>query len=248
MLGGWFNDKGTEQDRRASAASAGISVDGGTIPTSEPYDSRSRSRSPTTGTGKDKSTETRSGLRQSVPPQLQTHDEIVKDMDDRLESIRRAGLPQMSGPSEHVSPSETPGPSEPPDGKRLRPLENVYDPFNGQSIGLLAPGEFSTDEDAIWTHLKQIRDLQSDIAMMHGQMEGLGGNERHPRRRETTGDDDAVNVEEEAKAAKAAEFKKLAERFTGRKDAIDAVMAKVCNVVVRSNHHRLKHYVMSLSA
>lgn len=58
-------------------------------------------------------------------------------------------------------------------------------------------------------------------------MEGLGGNERKPRRRETTGDDDAINIEEEAKAAKAAEFSKLADRFTGRKDAIDAVMAKL---------------------
>lgn len=110
-------------------------------------------------------------------------------------------------------------------------MEAIIDAFSGQNIGLMSPQECDRSQDDMWTHLKQIRGLQIEIAGMHAQMEGLGGNERGPRRRETTGDDDAINVEEEAKAAKAAEFSKLADRFTGRKDAIDAVMAKVSSPV-----------------
>ncbi|KAI5120831.1 hypothetical protein M0805_007018 [Coniferiporia weirii] len=104
--------------------------------------------------------------------------------------------------------------------------ENMYDPFDGQSIGMMVPGEFEEAEDDLWTHLARIRDLQSEIARMHSHMEGLGEGERSHRSGQTV-DDETINAEEEVKAAKAAEFAKLSDRFNGRKDAIDAIMAKL---------------------
>lgn len=91
----------------------------------------------------------------------------------------------------------------------------------------MSPQVCDTSQNELWSHLKEIKDLQCEIATMHAKMEGLGGSERKPRRRETTGDDEAINVEEEAKAAKAAEFSNLAKKFTDRRGSIDKVMKKV---------------------
>lgn len=149
--------------------------------------------------------------------ELTPHDAIVKSINQAISEVQLVDS-SGNGFSDPTSP-------EPPK-TRSRPLETAFDPFSGQSIGNYATGEFEESEDDLWTHLTRIRDLQSEIAMMHSRMESLGGTER-TRRTEQSADEEAVNVEEEAKAAKAAEFAELADRFNGKKDAIDAIMVKV---------------------
>lgn len=117
-----------------------------------------------------------------------------------------------------------PGESVAPKLRTRKLPENMFDPFDGQSIGLMVQGDFEEAEDDLWTHLSEIRFLQSDIARMHAQMEKLGEIGRTGQAM----DDDAINMEDDAKAAKAAEFAKLSDRFNGRKEAIEAIMQKVC--------------------
>lgn len=155
------------------------------------------------------------------------HDAIVNEMNEKIREIE---LASPSRPMPSVDPGRD-GENSHPAGEhtrtRSRLADNVYDPFTGQSIGNYVPGDYPESEDDLWTHLKRIRDLQSQIAMMHSQMEGLGTNDRSLRVEQSIGDDEAMNFEEDAKEAKKEEFQKLADRFSGRKDAIDAIMNKV---------------------
>jgi hypothetical protein len=76
--------------------------------------------------------------------------------------------------------------------------EPLYDPFSGALLGLLAdvgPSQPQPSNDELWSHLSRILSLQSDIASMHLQMEGIGSRARaqartrtldpKPRRRQT---------------------------------------------------------------
>lgn len=221
MFGGWFNDRpdgdglqpGNTQSEGIGSASASSR--------SPSQQTTSRSPLPSTTNAPDAP----AGTDPPPPSLTSAHDEVVQDMDARLHALMLAAqppassLPEGSGSGQHIVEEEM----------RTRPPENLFDPFTAQSIGLLAPGTFPAREDDLWAHLKDIRDLQAEIATMHAHMEGLGtvAAERRPRRRETTGDDDAINVEEAAKAAKAEEFARLSDRFAGRKEAIDNIMSKV---------------------
>jgi hypothetical protein len=108
-------------------------------------------------------------------------------------------------------------------------------PINPESDG--GDGEsrspVKVKEDELWSHLSKILDLQSEIAHLHVEMEGVGAknNEgrRHGKRRadqewdardEDAEDADADEVRDE-------EFAALADRFTGRRAAIDGIMGKV---------------------
>jgi hypothetical protein len=120
--------------------------------------------------------------------------------------------------------------------------EKLFDPATGTLRGIFepvatgGPGDSEQLRDQAWTHLARIREIQSQIAMMHMHMEGVG---------DETGsidvavdndvDVDTVPTQEEEEAAKTAkEFDKLPGRFKGRSDNINAMMTKV-----RSNGFRV---------
>ncbi|KAH9937205.1 uncharacterized protein B0H18DRAFT_969566 [Fomitopsis serialis] len=98
---------------------------------------------------------------------------------------------------------------------------SVYEPFTGALAGL-------------WAHLSRIRELQSEIAGMHLQMEGIGSSDARSARRAagatrraTEEWDDPGEAEEQRNAARDAEFATLAETFRGRRAAIDGIMGKL---------------------
>lgn len=137
--------------------------------------------------------------------------------------------------------------SDPFDGKELGVLK--ADPYD---ITQLEPGELSSKNEDMWMHLSRISELQNDIAIMHARMEGIGSNTgdkkgKKPLRRDWDdkgagsrsqtnmanegGEDEGVGVQgdEETEKVKAREeeFSRLADKFTGRKDAIDQIMYRV---------------------
>jgi hypothetical protein len=133
--------------------------------------------------------------------------------------------------------------------------EPLFDPFTGALIGDLLPGDTEQDRgaengDDLWTHLSKILRLQSDIAEMHVQMEGIGlkkpgvapdkskGEGIHSRPSaggarewgENAADervDEDADEEAENNRKREEEFSKLNDKFTGRKDAIDGIMKNV---------------------
>ena len=132
--------------------------------------------------------------------------------------------------------------------------EPLFDPFTGALIGDLLPGDGEQDRGAenedLWTHLSKILRLQSDIAEMHVQMEGIGlkkpgvapgkskGEGIHGRPSadgtrewgENAADervDEDADEEAENKRKREEEFAGLNDKFTGRKDAIDGIMKNV---------------------
>ncbi|KAH9944158.1 uncharacterized protein BXZ73DRAFT_96653 [Epithele typhae] len=138
--------------------------------------------------------------------------------------------------------------------------EPLFDPFSGAPVGVVvpkrhdehesAPGpspQFDRRRDELWARLASIRELQSDVAGLHVQMEGIGlgdggrGGKRAPGAGvgrvhsdtipvagdEWGVDDDGDGAEGAEKRARGAEFTNLAETFKGRREAIDAIMGKL---------------------
>lgn len=134
--------------------------------------------------------------------------------------------------------------------------DQLFDPFSGNVAGIMVPKKDTTERDAasqfdqrrdeLWARLSSIRELQSQVAGLHVQMEGIGLNDMRGGKRaagvgarmhtdtipvvgewdESDGAADAV--EEQRKRARDAEFTNLAETFKGRREAVDAIMNKVC--------------------
>ncbi|KAI1793819.1 hypothetical protein LXA43DRAFT_1119974 [Ganoderma leucocontextum] len=135
--------------------------------------------------------------------------------------------------------------------------EQLIDPFSGNVVGIMVPKKNTAERDAIasqfdqrrdelWARFSSIRELQSEVASLHVQMEGIGLNDMRGGKRaagvgarmhadaipvveewdEPDGAADAV--EEQRKRARDAEFTNLAETFKGRREAIDAIMNKAC--------------------
>lgn len=145
---------------------------------------------------------------------LSPHDAAVEDIVGKLQDLRGAALPEEDNCAQEAD--------------ALEPLpKNVYDTFDGQPIGLLHTGQLGKAKSEIWDHLARVRDLQSDIARMHAQMEGLGDSERGASSKQVSNDDGGLNPEEQAKAAQFAEFARLTRRFSDRKDAVESIMLKV---------------------
>ncbi|KAH9951042.1 hypothetical protein B0H21DRAFT_685694 [Amylocystis lapponica] len=129
--------------------------------------------------------------------------------------------------------------------------EPVYDPFTGGLAGVIVPPRPERDrepsnapldqvKDELWAHLARIRELQSEIAGMHVQMEGIGlGEVRGTKRAAGVGrvHSDTIHATEEwedpdaaaehGKAARDAEFTQLTESFKTRRTAIDGIMDKL---------------------
>ncbi|TFK92786.1 hypothetical protein K466DRAFT_539156 [Polyporus arcularius HHB13444] len=153
------------------------------------------------------------------------------------------GIDRTASPSAGArSAASTPGASHDP----------LLDPFSGNLAGVMVPrrtpereAQFDQRRDELWSGLATIRELQSEVASMHVQMEGIGLNDVRGGKR-TTGvaarvhsdpisaadeweehDGAADGVEEQRKRARDAEFTNLAETFKGRREAIDAIMNKL---------------------
>lgn len=123
----------------------------------------------------------------------------------------------------------------------------IYDPFTGGLAGVMtspvhdhegsqamSDADFDQTRDELWAHLARIRELQSEIAVMHLQMEGIGSSDARSARRAagatrrpTEEWDEPGEAEEQRKAARDAEFATLAATFRGRRVAIDGIMNKV---------------------
>lgn len=124
--------------------------------------------------------------------------------------------------------------------------EPLYDPFSGtlayilpqQSANEAESSHFELAKDELWCQLGRIRELQSEIAGMHVQMEGVGQSEgRNPKKGQSRahsdtimGDEwpDADQIEQELHKARDVEFDGLAKAFEGRHAAIGKIMNKVC--------------------
>lgn len=185
----------------------------------------------------------------------------------RLVAPRLSVIPSV-GTAEYSihAPSETQGrrsaAASPMPGSTTE-RDAVYDPFTGALSGVIIPQSSSRGlehvhtqgspqldqaKDDLWTHLSRIRELQSEVAGMHVQMEGiglsdsaLGATKRSPGA--TRGlpsetidiTDDLVDSEGPDRVeskAKDGDFKNLAESFSGRRVAIDGIMNKVSSHTV----------------
>ncbi|KIP12527.1 hypothetical protein PHLGIDRAFT_113609, partial [Phlebiopsis gigantea 11061_1 CR5-6] len=125
----------------------------------------------------------------------------------------------------------------------------VYDPSTGTLAFVLPPGTpppppppcadeggFAQSKDELWARLGRIRGLQSEIAGMHVQMEGIGAGDalkkaQHARTpTEPAHEDDWPDLaqeEEEKRRERDLDFAHLAQAFQGRRAAIESIMDKL---------------------
>ena len=156
-----------------------------------------------------------STVRPASDVALSPHDAALEETIGKLQELREASITESKDDtSQGAREADT-------------LAKNIYDPFNGDPIGLLPPGSSGKEDNEIWSHLAQVRDLQSEIARMHAQMEGIGDIDRGPSSKQVTSDDGGFNVEDEPKATQSAEFARLSDRFTQRKEAVEKIMLKV---------------------
>lgn len=146
------------------------------------------------------------------------------------------------GSLEHPGASPGPGARSATASPNAIP-EPIYDPFTGGLAYIFPPSQdhdsspFEQAKDELWSQLSRIRELQSEIANMHTQMEGVGvGDARKPKRGPQrthsdtiVGDEwpDLAEVEHEQNKARDAEFASMAQAFEGRHAAIGKIMDKV---------------------
>ncbi|KAI0778445.1 hypothetical protein BD413DRAFT_601207 [Trametes elegans] len=173
----------------------------------------------------------------------------------KLSLIPSVGSPERS---ERI-PSPSPGAPRSTASSPGTTQEALYDPFSGSLVGVMVPrkgdkdhertaaasSQFDQTREELWTRLASIRELQSEVASMHVQMEGTGLNDlRGAKRAAGVGarvhsdtihvgedwdepDGAAEAAEEQRKRARDAEFSDLAETFKGRRKAIDDIMGKL---------------------
>lgn len=126
----------------------------------------------------------------------------------------------------------------------------LHDPFAGSLIGLSVQDEgdhvhndragSGAKREDLWSHMANIREIQTQLASMHVGMENIGlghrtkalSVERVHSTVPSEGEkwEDAVEGEDEEakeKDAREQEFTKLANKFHGRKEATENIMSKV---------------------
>ncbi|GJE99634.1 hypothetical protein PsYK624_159050 [Phanerochaete sordida] len=194
----------------------------------------------------------RPGLERAVTAALATpHDAVLAELQGRTP---RVGSSQLSGPAVTTPAPPAAGPPQPqpqtsPLSSEASP-EPVYDPFSGGLAYVLPPrspedaaaaaaggGGFEQSKDELWARLARIRELQSEIAVMHLQMEGVGAGDGRVHRKahartpteNILGDEWPDPEEEEAdkKRERDSEFANLAQAFAGRHASIDNIMGKL---------------------
>ena len=131
----------------------------------------------------------------------------------------------------------------------------LHDPFAGSLIGLSVPDDgdhaqsdppnVEASKEDLWSHMGNIKDIQTQIANMHVAMENIGlghqADQLAVERVHSTvasegekwgdtveGEDDEVKE----KDAREQEFTKLANKFHGRKEATENIMTKVLVAVI----------------
>ena len=138
----------------------------------------------------------------------------------------------------------------------------LHDPFAGSLIGLSIQdngdhaqngrADFEARKEDLWSHMGDIRDIQTQIANMHVAMENIGlGHQADQlsveRVHSTTASEgekweDAVEGEDDEvkeRDAREQEFTKLANKFQGRKEATDNIMTKVLVAIIYCNSIRV---------
>jgi len=184
-----------------------------------------------------------------------TDSSVTSDTPQGLDSTRFAS---PTSASSHQQPQTSlSNPTNTTDVK-ANALNTIYDPFDGSVFGnLVSPNRYIVPEahvtlteaasknEELWSHLSRILELQSQIATMHGEMEGIGTKQgdgkgkgkssrsRAPSTSRPIGDEaeEAVGVERDEEAeknrAREEEFAKLTEQFQGRKESINEIMSKL---------------------
>ncbi|KAM6498559.1 hypothetical protein JOM56_006507 [Amanita muscaria] len=207
--------------------------------------------------------------RESLPYFATPHDQALSAIRSQLGTAD--GITSPSANTSPIgfmsSPSSLPGVSQDSDFHR----EVLTDPYDGTTLGIMI---FTTDPSAnpqtsgdhndantnehcrneeLWTQLSRITDLQTEIARMHLDMEGISVGkgkgkmgERKNRRQRKSGEgirhsqsDGGLeeydveggmgmdDEETEQNRARQEEFTKLADQFEGRKESIDDIMTKL---------------------
>ncbi|KIJ46354.1 hypothetical protein M422DRAFT_29229 [Sphaerobolus stellatus SS14] len=148
------------------------------------------------------------------------HDAAIAEVEAKLSQAERLASTTSSNSSPTHDTQNAPIP------------EQLYDPATGAQRGAFEPTTYADNEkshEEVWAHLAQMRELQSEIARMHMNMEGLGDGVGSINV-EVDADIDVETVptqEEEEAAKRQREFDKLPEKFKGRADNIEAMMAKL---------------------
>lgn len=183
------------------------------------------------------------------------HDEVLAELYSSDSDERRNAHPFRPTP-------ELPGL-----GSRPYPFDTVYDPFDGSVLGTLTQPDRNIHPEAhvlltdtaskneeLWTHLSKVLDLQSQIAHLHVDMEGIGtrageygkgkskgkgtpskGGKPRWGRSDTINsveEDEGVDVKTEADEEerqhreREGEFTRLADQFEGRREGIQEIMTK----------------------
>lgn len=166
---------------------------------------------------------------------------------DAPAATRSASLERAQGASSpnalHTSPANSSASPEP-----------ICDPFSG-GLAYILPAPSPDDADAgnsseqskdeLWAQLGRIRELQSEIAVMHAQMEGIGGGDgrnlkKAPTRSPTDnilGEEwpDAAHDADDKKRERNADFDNLSKAFEGRHNAVDGIMNRVGSYCIVSN-------------
>ena len=183
----------------------------------------------------------RPSLERGVTTAVSTpHDVVLAELFSHRQglSVDRPDVPEVPLRKTEVETSHRPqSPGRPP----------LHDPFAGSLIGLSIQGEgdhvqsdrtdFEARREDLWSHVGNIRDIQTQIANMHVAMENIGlGHQADQlsveRVHSTTASEgekweDAVEGEDDEKDAREQEFAKLANKFHGRKEATENIMRKV---------------------
>lgn len=138
----------------------------------------------------------------------------------------------------------------------------LHDPFAGSLVGLSIQDDgehaqsgrtnFEARKEDLWSHMANVRDIQTQIANMHVAMENIGlgqqadqlSVERVHSAGASEGDkwEDAVEGEDDEvkeKDAREQEFAKLANKFHGRKEATENIMTKVLVALIYCNSIRV---------
>ncbi|KZT30900.1 hypothetical protein NEOLEDRAFT_1174260 [Neolentinus lepideus HHB14362 ss-1] len=188
------------------------------------------------------------------------HDSILADLTTRgrdpTPSVKSSAGVQQGSPVQHGQQEQDPSSVSPALTVPIPVPETIYDPFTGAALGTIHAPESTVLEDPeatrdqLWSHLSQIRELQSDIAAMHVAMEKIGQPDGKRNRKgkaeriataasrlreresvwDTEGEGETepeLDTDKEKKKAKDEEFDRLADRFTGRKEAINEIMNKL---------------------
>lgn len=197
------------------------------------------------------------------------HDAALSELYAKTSDSNRNNEGDLKAPNSASLTSPGPAP-------KSSPHEVVRDPFDGSHVGtLVLPdrnfhpeahiplSDAASRNEEIWSYLSTVLDLQSQIAGLHLEMEGIGTkndrgkgkgkgnrslNVQRPPVRAASGTAELLDLEhdvgvgededEEQRKDREREedFERLADQFEGRKEGVNHIMSKVhqCSLVIPS--------------